>query len=205
MKMATVKLHLKILFLILVSCSVSLAQKSFFGANAGVNIAYQRTVNEMVDFLGVRHKFIVLTESAAKPTIGVFYQYGLSELFAVRLNVQYMGLGYKNVDINYLTLPFTFHYAASKYLSLNAGASISFTLGGTSLGGQEITKTFHKNDMAFSIGLEHNIYKSLALGVSYYIGSKNILLADTDSNGNSYNQTNRALQLTLIYKFKKPS
>lgn len=186
------------------------AQKSFFGLNAGINVANQLThVDDGFGSASGNHSY----QNSLKPTFGAFYQYGFNEKMGLRLNAQYMGLGYKDqdftLDINYLTFPLTFHYSVNERLSFNTGPYLSFTLGGTHLFDEPITKTYHKNDHGLSFGGEYGIYKNLSIGVSYILGLKNILLDDTieDINGNvgTIKVTNRALQFTVIYKFKKTS
>jgi hypothetical protein len=199
------------LFLVFGSCGF--AQKSFFGVNAGINVANQRTVskytsNGVVIVNGVGFRF-----NKVEPTFGLFYHFGLSETSGIRVNAQYMGLGYKakdvgtDVDINYLTFPLTFHYNVTQHLSFNSGAYVSFTLGGTKINDEDITKTYHKNDYGISIGGEHDLYKNLSLSVNYIIGLKNIWLNDIQTAPGFFTidskYTNRALQFTLIYKFKK--
>jgi hypothetical protein len=205
-------LHLrmrKIIPLLFVCISSNLiAQKSFFGANAGANLANQRTHIPAGFGDSGTHYY----QNSLKPTFGVFYQYGFNEKMGLRLNAQYMGLGYKDqnftLDINYLTLPLTFHYSLNKHLSFNTGPYLSFTLGGTKLFNEPITKTYHKNDHGLNVGGEYNFYKNLSISISYIFGLKSILLDDSirDINGNvgTVKVTNRALQFTLIYKFKKP-
>ncbi len=130
------------------------------------------------------------------------------------LEAQYMGLGYKNkadsgtsVNINYLTLPLTFHYNVNKHLSFNTGTYVSFTLGGTKINNQDITKTYHKNDFGINIGGEHDLYKNFSISMNYIIGLKNIWLNDSQTVPGFFTinskHTNRAFQFTLIYKFKK--
>ena len=196
--------------------SCAFAQKSFFGVDAGVNIANQRTVVKLISngttiINGVGFQF-----NKAAPTVGIFYHIGLSEIAGIRAGARYMGLGYKNktdsgssVNINYLTFPLTFHYHVNKHLSFNSGAYISFTLGGTKINNEDITNTYHKNDFGASIGGEHDLYKNISIAVNYFIGLKNIWLKDNVTypppfgfTSNS-KYTNRALQFTLIYKFKK--
>src|SRR5262249_32180895 len=107
-----------------------------------------------------------------------------------------------NLSIDYLAFPVVFQYMASKHLSFNTGPYLSFTLGGTKINNEDITKTYHKNDFGFSVGPEHDVYKNLSLAANYIIGTKNIWLND---QGGTVKYTNRALQFTLIYKFRKPS
>lgn len=200
---------LLVLFVCTACCAF--AQKSFFGVDAGINVANQRVV--LTNYLGPYPSGKNFFYNVIKPTFGIFYQYGFTEKVALRGGARYMGLGYRlpqtnsfvytvkdNVDISYLTLPLSVHYHANKQFILNAGVYLSFTLGGTDRANEEITKTYHKNDFGFSLGGEHGIYKNLALGVNYFIGLKNIWLND---EGGNLKQTNRALQFTLIYKFKK--
>src|SRR6478609_9473991 len=120
-----------VLFLLTVCGTCAFAQ-SFFGVNAGINVANQR---QHINWSNgdVNTYFF---QNSVRPTFGLFYQYGFNEKMGLRLNVQYMGLGYKNeslyslyvgsyvihkLDIDYLTLPLTFHYSVNKHLSLNAG------------------------------------------------------------------------------------
>ena len=189
------------------------AQKSFFGVDAGVNVANQR--EHVESFLSSGPNASAATtvtntlffQNSIKPTFGVFYHIGLSEKIGLRPAATYMGLGYKFknapidvVDINYLTFPLTVHYSIQKHFSFNAGPYLSFTLGGTKINNQPITSFYHKNDFGFSFGGEHDLYRNLSLGVNYFVGTKNIWL--NDLNG-TIKYTNRALQFTLIYKFKK--
>lgn len=185
------------------------AQKSFFGAEAGINVANQR---EHFRILSQVYSGTQFFENSVRPAMGIFYHRALSEALAIRLQVNYMGLGYSqsgagksNLDINYLTLPISIRYSANRKMNFSIGSYVSFTLGGSKINGEEITKTYHKNDFGFSVGGEYDVYKNFALAANYFIGTKNIWLADKDSFGNTFNYTNRALQLTLIYKFKKPS
>src|SRR5882762_9980896 len=151
----------KILLLSFVCCAhCAYAQKSFFGVDAEINAANQRTVSQITYnggpplINGVSFHF-----NKVQPTFGFFFHYRPSEITGIRINAQYMGLGYKakvgtSVDINYLTFPLTFHYNVTKQLSFNSGAYVSFTLGGTKINNEDITKTYHKNDYGISIGGE---------------------------------------------------
>jgi long-subunit fatty acid transport protein len=200
------KKYLFILFLGMASCAF--AQQSFFGVDAGINVANQRIVtspNPSIFLYQLTGTFFL--KNAAMPTFGIFYQHRFSNLFAIRVQGSYMGLGYNHqgsfgsdVSIDYLTFPVSIQYAANKHLSFGAGPYLSFTLGGTKINNEDITKTYHKNDFGFFVGGEHDLYKNFALGVKYFIGTKNIWL--DDQNG-TLKYTNRALQFTLIYKFKK--
>lgn len=176
----------------LITSSVAFGQRSFFGATAGVNLANQKITSLSSSF-------------TTRPSFGVFYQFGFTEKFAARLNAQYMGMGYSNgplgdVSINYLTFPLTLHYAAAEKLSFHAGAYVSFTLGGTNINNQEIIKTYHKNDNGFCFGSEYDVTSRFAIGLTYYLGTKNVWL---DDQGGTIEFTNQAFQLLLIYKFKK--
>jgi hypothetical protein len=196
----------------LVQCAF--AQRSFFGAEAGINVANQRikTVSTSPNLTASGSGFY---QNAVKPTISVFYQWNFNDEMGLRLKASYMGTGYQqagtnndHVEINYLTFPLTFHYRVNKYLSFNTGPYLSFTLGGTKINNQAITSTYHKNDAGFSIGGEHMIYRNLSVAASYIIGLKNILLDDAIffPAGNKVGEikhTNRVLQFTLVYKFKK--
>ncbi|MGC4023027.1 MAG: outer membrane beta-barrel protein [Cyclobacteriaceae bacterium] len=197
----------------------SMAQKSFFGVDAGVNIANQR---QHVDFGSNSYPETTTNffKNLVAPTFGAFYQNQFNDKIGLRIGAQFLGLGSKmpmkyfyingapvdQVNIYYFTIPLTFHYSVTEHLSFYAGPYLSFTYGGTKINGEPITKIFHKNDHGFSFGAEHDVYKNFAIGVMYIFGLKNIWLNDTIDNGfgvkeNKY--TNRALQLTLIYKFKK--
>lgn len=205
----------KLLILLVVACIAMQAQsqKSFFGIDAGVNVANQRTHFSTTLFNSTQAG-TGFYQNAAKPTLGIFYQVGFNEQLGLRLGVRYMGMGYQiqatseNVDINYLTLPVAIHYFVNKKLSFNTGPYLSFTLGGTKINNQSITSTYHKNDHGFSFGGEYDLSKNVAVALNYFIGLKNILLDDSivDINNNKIGEdshTNRALQFTLIYKFKK--
>lgn len=200
---------------LLVCCAFwAFGQKSFFGIEAGVNIANQRIVSNAIS-----NNVTVLNSAnflfnKPEPAFGVFYQLQLSEKTGIRAGARYMGLGYKsktdsvnNVNINYLTFPLTFHHNVNKHLSFNAGGYVSFTLGGTKINNKNITETYHKNDFGISIGGTHDIYKNFSIAINYIIGLKNIWLKDNSTIGygvaiNS-KYTNRALQFALIYKLKK--
>ncbi len=205
-----------ILFSLVCISSHIMAQKSFFGVDAGVNVASQRTVLTINSPGSTVHS----TSSGAvvtKPTLGVFYQRGLSKNVGVRLGAQYMGMGAKangyqakDIEINYLTLPLTIHYSIKNRLSFNAGPYLSFTLGGTRLNNEPITKTFHQNDRGFRFGVAYEFHKNLSVNINYVLGLMNVWLEDTTTD-NFTNTTyhtkvmNRALQLSLIYKFSKNS
>src|SRR6478609_10260374 len=169
-----------VLFLLTVCGTCAFAQ-SFFGVNAGINVANQR---QHINWSNgdVNTYFF---QNSVRPTFGLFYQYGFNEKLGLRLNVQYMGLGYKNeganavyhkVDINYLTLPLTFHYSTNKHLSFSAGPYLSFTLGGTQLGNKPITETYQNNDYGFSLGGEYDLYKNFGISVNYIFGIKSLLI-----------------------------
>ncbi len=205
----------KIILLSFVGISSHLfAQKSFFGLNVGVNVANQRIAASYTGGISPDYSYVYFLQNNIKPSFSVFYQYSFSGSVAMRINAQYMGMGYiskgsslDKVDIDYLTFPVSVHYTANKHLSLNAGPYLSFTLDGTKINNQPITSVYHKNDFGFSFGGEHCLYRNLSIGINYVIGLKNVLLDDT-INGLSgsigtVKYTNRALQLTLIYKFKK--
>ncbi len=209
----------KLLFLVLAGCTSSVfAQKSFFGVDAGINVANQRTVSQLISNGTTVLYAADFQFNKVAPTFGLFYHFGLSETAGIRVGARYMGLGFKNktdsgtsVNINYLTLPLTFHYNVNKHLSFNTGAYVSFTLGGTKINNEDITDTYHKNDFGINIGGEHDLYKNFSISINYIIGLKNIWLNDSETipplNGLTINSkhTNRALQFTLIYKFKKTS
>jgi Outer membrane protein beta-barrel domain len=208
----------KNILLALVCCAhCALAQKSFFGVDAGINVANQRThiISTSPNFTTSGSGF---GQNVVKPTVSVFYQLNVNDQMGLRLNASYMGMGYQqvgtnndNVEINYLTFPLAFHYYVNKYLSFNAGPYLSFTLGGSKINNQPITSTYHKNDAGFNIGGEHIIYRNLSIAATYVIGLKNIILDDsifisdgtTTTKIGEIKRTNRALQFTLIYKFKK--
>jgi len=187
--------------------SQAFAQKSFLGVDAGINVANLRT--HVSDGFGTATSY----QNNLRFTGGAFYQYGFTEKMGLRLTAQYMGLGYVDqgfsVNINYLTFPLNFQYFVTPRLSFNTGPYLSFTLGGTRIYNQAITSIYHKNDHGLSIGGTYEFHKNICISIGYVIGLKNILLADTikDINGNTGTITynNRALQLTLIYKFTKPS
>jgi hypothetical protein len=191
---------------LLFTCLFSKGQHSYFGFEAGVNVANQR----IVTYTSYGPTQITFHESVVKPTFSVYYQFGLTEKIGARIKASYMALGFTGgysdqytmgkVDINYLTIPITLFYKANQHLSLTGGAYVSFTLGGSRPFNQDILSIYHKNDFGFSFGGEHDIYKGLALSVNYFMGLKNIWL--NDQNGN-IEYTNRALQIALIYKFKK--
>lgn len=206
-KFGWMKKHSFLFFLTLISWQAQ-SQKSFFGVDAGINVANQRVY---VDF-GFGSNSTLFFKNTVRPAFGVFYQLDFSNGLAFRANAQYMGLGYKadnatvsNLSINYLTIPLTLFYSVNHHLRFNAGPYVSFTIGGTKINNQDITKTFHKNDFGFGFGAEHDLYKNFALGINYYVGLKNIWLADINTSGGTIKYTNRALQFTLIYKFKKPN
>jgi hypothetical protein len=205
----------KILFA-LIACLThcAFAQKSFFGIDAGLNIANQRTVSKIISNGKTILNDVGFQFNQVRPAFGFFYHYQFSENVGIRANAQYMGLGYKSktdtsLNINYLTFPLTFHYNVTKNLSFNTGAYVSFTLGGTKINNQDITKTYHKNDFGINIGAEYELYKNFSIAAMYIIGLKNIWLNDTETVPPPFNftvnskHTNRALQFTLIYKFKK--
>ena len=205
-----------ILFSLVSISSHLMAQKSFFGVDAGVNVASQRTVLT----INAPGSTVHSTSSGAvviKPIFGVFYQRGFSKNMGVRLDAQYMGMGTKangfqtrDIEINYLTLPLTIHYSVKDRLSFNAGPYLSFTLGGTRLNNEPVTKTFHQNDRGFRFGGAYEFYKNISVNINYVLGLMNVWLADT-STDNVTNTTyhtkvmNRALQFSLIYKFSKNS
>ncbi len=198
----------KIILFSLVSISSNLlAQKSFFGADAGINLASQRTALTINAPGGTTHS----TSSGpdvVKPTFGVFYQRGFSQNLGARLSTQYMSMGIKGIEINYFTLPLTIHYSIKNRLSFNAGPYLSFTLGGTRINNEPITKTYHQNDRGFILGGSYEFYKNISLDINYVLGLMNIRLADTItdiSTNTTYHikVMNRALQLTLTYKFRK--
>jgi hypothetical protein len=192
----------------------SFAQKSFFGVDAGVNIANQRVVfspSGPYYSSSINSQFY---QNTVKPTFGVFYQSNFSESVGVRLAIQYMGLGYKDrlsnqhsVNINYLTFPLSLHYTLNKKFSIHSGGYLSFTLHNTKVTNQSnaivsVTSVYHDNDTGIFLGGEHCLGKDFFLAVNYFIGTKNIWLND---NNGAVKYNNRALQFTLIYKFKKKS
>ncbi len=179
---------------LLASVYFAKSQSSYFGADAGINLASQMISSQN-------------SSIAVRPTAGVFYHWSFSKKFAARANVQYMGMGYSSgpigdLTINYLTFPLAIHFSASEKLSFNAGAYVSFTTGGTMINGNGITKTYHKNDNGFYGGAEYDLSKHISLSLNYYLGTKNIWL---DDQGGTVELNNRAVQLLLIYKFKKPT
>jgi hypothetical protein len=208
-------------FLLSALASAAFSQKSFFGVDAGINVANLRQhVTDLSASAGVGVSPASSTyffKNSIRPTFGIFYHRELNARIGLRLNAQYMGLGcdgrtemfsIDSPNIYYFTLPLTFHYLVNKHLSFKGGPYLSFTLGGTKYFGQTVTNYFHKNDDGFSFGFEHDLSRNLALSVNYIFGLKNIWLRDTNYNGWPVQQnkvTNRALQFTLIYKFKKPT
>ena len=197
----------KIILLSLVCLSTNIfAQKSFFGIDAGINVANQRQV---VTYIPINQQSVYFFQNAIKPSFGVFFQHNASDLFFLRAGARYMGMGYtdkdpaNNLDINYLTLPLSLHYNANKHLSLSAGSYVCFKLGGTKSANVDVAN-YHANDFGFSFGVEHDVYKNFSLSALYFVGLKNIWLNDV-APGMTLKYTNRALQISLIYKFKKKS
>lgn len=189
-----------ILFSFVCISSHLMAQKSFFGVDAGINVANQRLVTDQQIIQGAHSSFF---NDIVKPSFGVYYHLNFSNQLGARINAQYMGLGcYSNngsgqspqINVNYFSLPVSLIYFANKNLSFNVGSYVSFRLNGSTSG-------YHKNDFGLLLGAEHNIYKNFGLAVNYYVGLKNIILND---NNGTLKCTNRALQFILIYKFKKP-
>jgi hypothetical protein len=211
---------MKKIFLLSLVCysSCALAQKSFFGVEAGINVANQRIFFPYPLSSGNQ---ITFHGNVVKPLISVFYQREISNKLEVRIKASYAGFGFndpnamyypynatvyffKNVDINYLMLPINLYYKANSHLLLGGGPYVSFLVGASQINGQDVTSVYHKNDFGIILGGEHDIYKNFSLNISYVIGAKNIWLNDKDSSyGYTYSVTNRALQFTLIYKFKK--
>jgi hypothetical protein len=124
-----------------------------------------------------------------------------------------MGLGYKSpqfytldygeryrADISYLTIPLSVEYHANKHMSFNGGTYFGFLTGGKDHFNQDASKSFFSNDFGFSLGASHDIYKNFALGMTYFIGAKNISLNEPAG----WRQTNRTLQFTVIYKLATP-
>ena len=188
---------------------INFAQPSFFGGDASINISTLR----MYSIDGTSSS-TVFNQNVVRPSIGFFYQKGISNKFSIRAVVRYMGLGYQSdyynlttppsTNIDYLTFQISINYHINKHLNIVIAPYLSFTLGGTQINNQEITKTFHKNDHGFSIGAEYDVYKNFAMGLHYYIGLKNIILNDSQ-NGIEITDTNRTLQIVMAYKFRKLS
>jgi len=216
----------KIILLSFVCLSAQVfAQKSFFGSDAGVDVANQRVHVEIYNQNSSPNPYGLqpfvsnsFFQNIVRPAAGIFYHLGINEKMGVRFKAQYLCLGYKNkwanpdrVEINYLYLPVTFHYSILPKFSLSAGPYLCFTLGGTRIYQQDITGVYHKNDNGLEFGVEYDVFKNVAIGTRYILGLKNIWLNDNIGQpyaGGSVGRTeytNRALQLTLIYKFKKPS
>lgn len=207
---------LSLFLLLLVVSSAAICQKSFFGVDAGINVSNQR-IYSITTYSNGTSGGVSFLSNAVKPTISIFYNQKISDPLSIRIYARYNSLGYKkvgsmgsDVDINYFTIPLTASYQVYKNLFVQAGSYVSFTLNNTKLFNQDITKTYHKNDWGFIVGAEHTIFKNFALNASYCIGIKNIWLNDSNSNpvfGITYSTkiTNRALQVALIYKFKKPT
>jgi predicted porin len=183
------------------------AQQTFFGLDAGVNLS---TLRMQTTTSGVSTVFY--NDNVLRSSIGAFYQLGLSNKFSLRLGARYLGLGYKSettylttppsTNIDYLTFQVALNYHITKRLQVAVAPYLSFTIGGTPINNQEITKTFHKNDHGISLGAEYDIYKNFSLGLHYYVGIKNIILNDS-LNGVEIYDTNRAFQVLIGYKFRK--
>ncbi len=182
------------------------SQKSFFGLDAGINVANQREHYSFNPVTYYSSGYSIFNQNTVKPTFGFFYQKEFAKGLGIRLQARYMGMGYNkrqsnnNLSINYLTFPISLNYSVTKHLAFFVGSYVSFTLNGTKVNNQVITKAYHKNDFGFSFGAEHDLYKNFAIGTTYYLGTKNIWLND---QGGSIKYTNRTLQFALIYKFKK--
>ena len=201
--------HLTAIGILVLIVENGFSQGSFFGGDAGINISTLR----MYSIDGTSSS-TVFNQNVVRPSIGFFYQKGISNKFSIRTVIRYMGLGYQSdyynlttppsTNIDYLTFQVSINYHINKHLNIVIAPYLSFTLGGTQINNQEITKTFHKNDHGFSIGAEYDIYKNFAMGLHYYIGLKNIILNDSQ-NGIEITDTNRALQIVVAYKFRKLS
>ena len=192
-------------FLIIVERGFS--QKSFFGMDGGINIStlrMQATTNGP--------STVSYNDHVLRTSIGAFYQRGLSNKFSLRLGARYLGLGYQSetyylttppsTNIDYLTFQVALNYHLTKRLQFGFSPYLSFTIGGTPINNQEITKTFHKNDHGISLGAEYDIYKNFSIGLHYYFGIKNIILNDA-LNGVEIYDTNRAFQILIGYKFRR--
>jgi hypothetical protein len=185
------------------------SQKSYFSVDAGMNLAHLRISLEN-PYNPVREK--VALENIIRPTGGLFYQFNLSDLFALRIGARYFGLGsatkgQPDLNLNYLSTPICFNYSINSNFNASAGAYFSFLLNDDSYFGLPIHLRFSKNDFGTVLGLEHKLYKNFSIGAHYYLGLKNIYLYDkrVDSQGGTWTTkyTNRVFQFSIIYKFRR--
>jgi len=200
----------KIILISLVFSTAPLfGQKSFWGMNAGINIASQR-VAQTVSYSPA--KTVMFLQNIETATVGFFYQSHFSNQFALRVNSQYVALGSKTAyetDMKYLMYSLSFRYLPNPKIDLNIAPYFSFLLNGkdVSPGNIPIDHTYSRNDFGFSFGGEYELGNHLAIGINYFVGMKNIQLRDhiLDNQGNTvdFKITNRALQFVLIYKSKR--
>ncbi|MFN8340798.1 MAG: outer membrane beta-barrel protein [Cyclobacteriaceae bacterium] len=179
------------------------AQQKGWGVEAGYSITNQRTVMKTPS-----SESISFGRNASRFALGAFRDFSIGKGLSLRGGARYTAMGFakhgyiESVSINYLTLPVSLRYFASDYLSIGAGVYLSFTVGGSTLNGQAITRTYHKNDDGVFLLAEYKLPANLSVSMQYVIGHKNVILADSDPILQfSQTTTNRALHLMLIYHF----
>ncbi|NOS54687.1 MAG: hypothetical protein HOP37_00350, partial [Cyclobacteriaceae bacterium] len=121
-------------YLILVSIVVSsraYSQKSFFGIDAGINLSNQRTSARS----NGKVNQVAFELTAARLTVGIFYQQSISKMLSVRLGANYNGLGFRDediksygpiygfssTDIDYVTFPVNLIYQANPHFRVTIG------------------------------------------------------------------------------------
>ncbi len=83
----------KLLFLVLAGCTSSaFAQKSFFGVDAGINVANQRAVSQVISNGTTVINDVVFQFNKVAPTFGLFYHFGLSETTGIRVGGPVYGI-----------------------------------------------------------------------------------------------------------------
>ena len=87
-----------LLFLFMVYGSCAFAQKSFFGVDAGINVANQRTFFPYNSTVGNQ---IAFHGNVVKPVISVFYQREISNKLEARIKASYAGFGFKDPNAMY--------------------------------------------------------------------------------------------------------
>lgn len=192
-------------------CGTTMAQESGFGAKLGLNLA-----NVAGD--------VENTSMRTSLHLGGFYNYMMSDQFALQFELVYSGQGYKTeaqtvtetqviggqvitstvttpegvARLDYINIPILAKYYFSESFSALAGPQIGLNIGSKYVvdGESADIEDVSGLDLALGIGAQYELGSGLGFGARYNLGLTNVYSGEGDA---SY--TNNVIQIYVQYQF----
>lgn len=187
--------------------SAAFAQESGFGAKLGLNLANMSGDVEDNSMRTSMH-------------IGAYYNYMVSDKFAIQPELVYSGQGYKStfetpggdVDVtwkvDYLNIPIMAKYYLMEALHLHAGPQIGINIGAKStveFDGESETEDIEDIsgiDFALGFGAGYELPMGLNFNIRYNLGLTNAYSGDgKNADGDDYSIKHGVIQISAGWQF----